>query len=143
MKKIRSSKKGFTLAELLIVVAIIGVLVGISIPIFTTQLEKSREATDIANLRAAKAAATADYLDKGVSATYKYDADLGKLVAADATVAGYGKGTTAGIGGTGNSYKVSENYTYTSTENAAGKVIQVKITVDNTSGEAAFEFSWV
>ena len=30
MKKIRSSKKGFTLAELLIVVAIIGVLVGIS-----------------------------------------------------------------------------------------------------------------
>ena len=62
MKKIRSSKKGFTLAELLIVVAIIGVLVGISIPIFTTQLEKSREATDIANLRAAKAAAVSLYL---------------------------------------------------------------------------------
>lgn len=35
MKKIRTNKKGFTLAELLIVVAIIGVLVAISIPIFT------------------------------------------------------------------------------------------------------------
>ena len=32
-----NSKKAFTLAELLIVVAIIGVLVAISIPIFTSQ----------------------------------------------------------------------------------------------------------
>ena len=48
-------KKGFTLAELLIVVAIIAVLVAIAIPIFTTQLEKSREATDMANLRSAYA----------------------------------------------------------------------------------------
>jgi type IV pilus assembly protein PilA len=55
-KKInRENKKGFTLAELLIVVAIIGVLVAISIPIFTAQLEKSREATDAANIRSAYA----------------------------------------------------------------------------------------
>lgn len=55
-KKInRENKKGFTLAELLIVVAIIGVLVAISIPIFTSQLEKSKEATDIANIRSAYA----------------------------------------------------------------------------------------
>jgi prepilin-type N-terminal cleavage/methylation domain-containing protein len=47
------NKKGFTLAELLIVVAIIGVLVAISIPIFSSQLEKSREATDLANVRGA------------------------------------------------------------------------------------------
>lgn len=45
-------KNGFTLAELLIVVAIIAVLVAIAIPVFTTQLEKSREATDAANIRA-------------------------------------------------------------------------------------------
>ena len=64
MRKIRTSKKGFTLAELLIVVAIIGVLVGISIPIFSAQLKKSKIATNQANARAAKAAAVADYLDK-------------------------------------------------------------------------------
>lgn len=50
-------RRAFTLAELLIVVAIIAVLVGISIPIFTAQREKSAEAADIANMRAAKAAA--------------------------------------------------------------------------------------
>lgn len=41
------NKNGFTLAELLIVVAIIAVLVAISIPIFNKQLEKAREAYDI------------------------------------------------------------------------------------------------
>lgn len=60
MKKM--NKKGFTLAELLIVVAIIAVLVAIAIPIFSAQLEKSREATDIANVRSAYATLVADYL---------------------------------------------------------------------------------
>ena len=43
----KKNNKGFTLAELLIVVAIIAVLVAIAIPVFTSQLEKSREATDM------------------------------------------------------------------------------------------------
>lgn len=64
-KKIRN-KKGFTLAELLIVVAIIAVLVAVSIPIFTTQLEKARDATTVANLRAAYAEATVQILDETV-----------------------------------------------------------------------------
>lgn len=54
-KKAKENKKGFTLAELLIVVAIIAVLVAISIPIFSSQLEKSKEAVDLANVRAAYA----------------------------------------------------------------------------------------
>ena len=61
MKKL-NNKKGFTLAELLIVVAIIAVLVAISIPIFTAQLEKAREATDAANIRSAYAEVTANLL---------------------------------------------------------------------------------
>lgn len=52
------NKKGFTLAELLIVVAIIAVLVAISIPIFTSQLEKSRDSVSVANIRAAYAEAS-------------------------------------------------------------------------------------
>lgn len=58
------NKRGFTLAELLIVVAITAVLVAVSIPIFTSQLEKSREATDLANVRAAYAEIMAEAIEK-------------------------------------------------------------------------------
>ena len=63
MKK--NNKKGFTLAELLIVVAIIGILVAISIPVFTSQLKKAKDATNAANARSLYAQLTADYLDDG------------------------------------------------------------------------------
>lgn len=48
------NKKGFTLAELLIVVAIIAVLVAIAIPIFTGSLEKSRLGVHRSNARSLK-----------------------------------------------------------------------------------------
>ncbi len=61
----RSNKKGFTLAELLIVVAIIAVLVAIAIPVFTSQLDKAKQATDAANLRAAYAEAVVKTIEAG------------------------------------------------------------------------------
>ena len=70
MKKM-NNKHGFTLAELLIVVAIIAVLVAISIPIFTNQLEKAREATDMANIRAAYAEACVASLEADGGAASK------------------------------------------------------------------------
>ena len=51
MKKL-TNKKGFTLMEMLIVVAIIAVLVAIAIPVFNGALTKSKEAADVANVRA-------------------------------------------------------------------------------------------
>lgn len=51
----KRGNKGFTLMEMLIVVAIIAVLIAIAIPIFTSQLENSREATDAANIRSSYA----------------------------------------------------------------------------------------
>ena len=51
LKKVRGDKKGFTFAELLVVVAIIGILVAISVPLFTAQLGKARKATNQANMK--------------------------------------------------------------------------------------------
>ena len=62
MRKLKG-KKGFTLGELLIVVGIISVLVAISIPIFASQLEKAREATDAANIRSQYAQVMTDAID--------------------------------------------------------------------------------
>ena len=56
-------KKGFTLAELLIVVAIIGVLAAVSVPIFTAQRSKAVDAVNKANIRAAKSMALAAFYD--------------------------------------------------------------------------------
>ena len=78
------TKKGFTLAELLIVVAILAILVAVSIPIFTSKLHDAKDSTDMANERAAKAAAVAAYMsadEPGGTATYWYDAENGKVVA--------------------------------------------------------------
>ena len=60
------NSRGFTLAELLITVAIIGVLVAISIPVFASQTEKSREATDLSNVRAAYAEVMAEAITENM-----------------------------------------------------------------------------
>lgn len=65
IEEARESEDGFTLMEMLIVVAIIAVLIAIAIPIFTSQLENSRESTDAANLRSAYAVASARVLTEG------------------------------------------------------------------------------
>jgi prepilin-type N-terminal cleavage/methylation domain-containing protein len=98
------NKKGFTLAELLIVVAIIGVLVAISIPIFTSQLEKSRDAVTLANLRSAYAEAQTTYLTaNGKDATETDGNQTVTYTAAENTVSVsnvVSKGTAAGLSGT-------------------------------------------
>ena len=48
--------------EMLIVIALIAVLIAIAIPVFSSQLEKTREATDLANVRSAYAQVSAEAL---------------------------------------------------------------------------------
>lgn len=56
LKSKKSSKKGFTLMEMLIVVAIIAILVAIAIPTFTSSLNKAKDGADLANARSLYAA---------------------------------------------------------------------------------------
>ena len=55
-------KKGFTLMEMLIVIAIIAILIAIAIPLFTSQLDAAKAAADESNARALYAQVTADYM---------------------------------------------------------------------------------
>lgn len=85
---------GFTLIEMLIVVAIIAILIAISIPIVGNALERAKKATDAANERAAKGEIIIMYLnstaDPGVtfdaSKVYAYDAANGKMIETAPTV---------------------------------------------------------
>ena len=70
MKRIRN---GFTLMEMLIVIAIIAVLIAIAIPVFASQLEKSREAADLANVCSAYAQVSAEALLGDPTATVTVD----------------------------------------------------------------------
>lgn len=67
MKK--RNQKGFTIMEMLIVVAIIAILVAIAIPTFNNALTKSKEAADVANIRAAYAEVMMEYMLDGTKPT--------------------------------------------------------------------------
>ena len=73
-QKLKGNRKGFTLAELLIVIAIIAILAAIAIPVYTTQMGKARQRVNEANIRSAKSLAVADYLlgEKTTAASYTF-----------------------------------------------------------------------
>lgn len=78
-------KKGFSLAELLIVVAIVAILVGIGIPVFIYQLGKVNLAVDKANIRSCYAAASSEYIANDWDGAYKEFTEGG--ITCSATVA--------------------------------------------------------
>ena len=86
---------GFTLIEMLIVVAIIAILVAVSIPMVSSNLDKAKVATDKANERAAKAAASITYMTSDTAISngdiYYYDAQAGELIDDASTPDGYGQ----------------------------------------------------
>lgn len=113
MEKLRAKLRknsGFTLIEMLIVVAIIAILIMVSIPMVSSALDRAKHATDAANERAAKAELLIQYLADGgkdiePGEIYAYDAVNGAIVdKGNAPTQGYNKETTHhGTGATADS----------------------------------------
>ena len=69
MKNFIKNRKGFTLVELVVVIAILGILAGIAIPRFMSATETARGAKTVADLRTLESAAVMYYAKTGVVPT--------------------------------------------------------------------------
>ena len=143
MKKIKNTK-GFTLMEMLIVVAIIAILIAIAIPTFNSSLNKAKVATDEANIRSGYASVMADILDSSdpiptAGKTFTLKAD-GSVTGNAANYETKGKNTDGNlaIGGIKvGAWEPKKTVTYKVTETDDG--YKVEISVGGTPAPAPSE----
>ena len=145
---------GFTLVEMLIVVAIIAILIAIAIPMVNSALERAREATDAANERAAIGLASIAFManEKGSAEDTKTGIDSSRGGTAYYLVE---KGTTSSNSSTGGQLlaEKASGKTYVAygkgtpagdiNANNASKVIQIKVTPGTASADPKYEIVWV
>lgn len=114
MKNFIKNQKGFTLVELVVVIAIIGILAGIAVPRFLDATASARGAKIVADMRTIQSAEMIYYAKNAKYPTAQNDfADLvqgnwpgvptGKFIIAQ--VLKKGGGTTEGVAGDGATYK--------------------------------------
>lgn len=88
----KNKNKGFTLVELVIVVAILAILVGILAPAYSKYVERSAESTDLENVRTA-------YGEVMIAAEIEEEKDVLKVVPLKQKKAGWQSSNTVSIAG--------------------------------------------
>lgn len=76
LNKKQKNNKGFSLVELIVVIAIMVVLVAVLVPVFTRYIESSRRSTDVQNANSISEGVLADVADGRIRATADLSADV-------------------------------------------------------------------
>ena len=139
----RRNTKGFTLGEVLLVVAIISALTAIGIPSLMREIDKAKLRVDQAHVQEAVSMATSQYAADHTEGKrwYYYDANRSEIK----------KDTSEGIHGYGKSTKEPYKHNTHVTDNSASSVPVgddgtrnlVEVTVDVEHGVSTITSSWV
>lgn len=100
MKNFIKNRKGFTLVELVVVIAILGILAGLAIPRFMDATTNARGSRLVADLRTIESAESMYYAEKGEFATMKQLVDNGYLAVTPIPPVGAFKVAETNQGGT-------------------------------------------
>ena len=135
----RRNTKGFTLGEVLLVVAIISALTAIGIPSLMKEIDKAKLRVDQAHVQEAVSMATSQYAadHESVTVVYYYDANRSEIQKENRNIYGYGKSTKE-------PYKHNTHVTDSTVPvSDDGTRNLVRVTVTKQSGEFSIESSWV
>lgn len=136
IKRVREEKGGFTLAELLIVVAIILVLVAVAVPVFTGAMDSANMAVGRSAAHSIQSEATSAYLTDTSIANKTTPVTFYAQVDKNGNVSNFGKTEIANatdVTGGLTDDKAKELGAKISA-NATGEPIKVTITGQNVSG---------